>query len=179
VLSPSEPRRLPLAGFVAAAALLATASPARASWQDDLAAQPRWDHECLVQGYSGVVDGRLLVIAKAHCEDGRTFDAIQRDELLDFEITACTPTSRPVETSDPSALAAKTTAAPREAPPERYGARNPSSDAHCELIAIFLALALTSGGLGRLIESTPFLKVALALLGSAANGRVSDRENEP
>ena len=73
-----------------AAALLAMTSPALANWQDDLAAQLRWDHECLVEYYSGViermVDGQLLVIAKSHCEDGRTFDATQRDELEDFEI---------------------------------------------------------------------------------------------
>jgi len=78
-----------------AAALLAVASPALAAWQDDLAAQLRWDHECIVQYYSGVIerllDGKLLVIAKAHCEDGRSFDAIQRDELEDFEINECTP----------------------------------------------------------------------------------------
>lgn len=87
-----------LAGLLPAAALLVMASPARADWQDDLAAQLRWDHECLVQYYSGViermVDGQLLVIAKAHCEDGRTFDAVQRDELEDFEINECTPTEQ-------------------------------------------------------------------------------------
>jgi hypothetical protein len=87
-----------LAKPLAVAALLAAASPALANWQDDLAAQLRWDHEYLVQYYSGViermVDGQLLVIAKAHCEDGRTFDAIQRDELEDFEITECTPTEQ-------------------------------------------------------------------------------------
>jgi hypothetical protein len=87
-----------LARPLAVAALLAVASPALANWQDDLAAQLRWDHECLVQYYSGViermVDRQLLVIAKAHCEDGRTFDAIQRDELEDFEITECTPTEQ-------------------------------------------------------------------------------------
>ena len=81
-----------------AAALLAMTSPALANWQDDLAAQLRWDHECLVEYYSGViermVDGQLLVIAKAHCEDGRTFDATQRDELEDFEIKECTPTEQ-------------------------------------------------------------------------------------
>ena len=86
------------AGLLPAAALLVMTSPARADWQDDLAAQLRWDHECLVQYYSGViermVDGQLLVIAKAHCEDGRTFDAVQRDELEDFEINECTPTEQ-------------------------------------------------------------------------------------
>jgi hypothetical protein len=81
-----------------AAALLAVASAALAAWEEDLAAQLRWDYQCLVQYYSGViermVDGQLVVIAKAHCEDGRTFDAIQRDELEDFEITECTPTEQ-------------------------------------------------------------------------------------
>ena len=87
-----------LAGPLAAATLLALASPALANWQDDLAAQLRWDHNCLVQYYSGVIerliDGQMVVIAKAHCEDGRTFDAIQRNELEDFEITECTPTEQ-------------------------------------------------------------------------------------
>ena len=94
------PRMRPrmLARALAAMALSVTASPALADWQDDLAAQLRWDHGCLVQYYTGViermVDGQLLVIAKAHCEDGRTFDAIQRDELELFGITECTPTDQ-------------------------------------------------------------------------------------
>jgi hypothetical protein len=87
-----------LAALSFTAVLVAATSPARASWEDDLAAQLRWDHECLVQYYSGViermVDGQLVVVAKAHCEDGRTFDAVQRDELEDFEITECTPTEQ-------------------------------------------------------------------------------------
>lgn len=80
------------------AAVLAGASPALAEWEEDLAAQLRWDYQCQVQYYSGViermVDGELIVIAKAHCEDGRTFDAVQRDELEDFEINECTPTEQ-------------------------------------------------------------------------------------
>ena len=87
-----------LARSLAVMALSATAAPALADWQDDLAAQLRWDHGCKVQYYSGVIermiDRQLLVIAKAHCEDGRTFDAIQRDELELFEITECTPTEQ-------------------------------------------------------------------------------------
>jgi hypothetical protein len=63
-----------------------------------LATQLRWDHECPVQYYGGViermVDSQLLVIAKALCEDGRTFDAIQHDELQNFEITECMPTEQ-------------------------------------------------------------------------------------
>ena len=87
-----------LAGVLPAAALLAIASPALADWQEDLAAQLRWDHECVVQFYSGVIErlieSQMVVIAKAHCEDGRTFDAIQRNELEDFEVTECTPTEQ-------------------------------------------------------------------------------------
>ena len=41
-----------------------------------------------------MIEGQLVVIAKAHCEDGRTFDAAQRHELEDFEITECTPTEQ-------------------------------------------------------------------------------------
>ena len=91
------PGRVPAAPLCAAA-LSVLAVPAFADWQDDLAAQLRWDHDCLVQYYSGVIErmieGQLVVIAKAHCADGRTFDAIQRDELEDFEIIECTPTEQ-------------------------------------------------------------------------------------
>ena len=88
------------ASVVSAAALELTvlSAPALADWEEDLAAQLRWDHECLVQYYSGVIErmieGQLVVIAKAHCEDGRAFDATQRNELEDFEITECTPTEQ-------------------------------------------------------------------------------------
>ena len=88
------------ASVVSAAALELTvlSAPALADWEGDLAAQLRWDHECLVQYYSGVIErmieGQLVVIVKAHCEDGRTFDATQRNELEDFEITECTPTEQ-------------------------------------------------------------------------------------
>ncbi|MEM7023730.1 MAG: hypothetical protein AAF637_14230 [Pseudomonadota bacterium] len=75
--------------------LIALSGPALAEWEEDLAAQLRWDHDCKVNFYSGViervVEGNLLVIAKAHCEDGRLFDAIQHNELEEFEISECTP----------------------------------------------------------------------------------------
>jgi hypothetical protein len=84
--------------WLLALALMVIAWPARANWEDDLAAQLRWDHDCVVEFYSGVierlVEGNLVVIAKAHCEDGRTFDAIQNNELEEFEINECTPTEQ-------------------------------------------------------------------------------------
>jgi hypothetical protein len=82
----------------AAAILVASVLPALADWEEDLAAQLRWDYRCRVAYYSGVierlVEDELVVIAKAHCEDGRVFDAIQRNELEDFEIHECTPTEQ-------------------------------------------------------------------------------------
>lgn len=78
-----------------ASVLIGFAQPGLAAWQDDLAAQLRWDENCDVAFYSGVIermiDGHLVVIAKAHCQDGRVFDAIQRDEFQDFELSECTP----------------------------------------------------------------------------------------
>lgn len=98
---PSSRLRVPgraAARLLLAAGLLLPAASARADWKEDLAAQLRWDHNCLVQYYSGVIErmieGQLLVIAKVHCEDGRTFDAVQRNELEDFEISECTPTEQ-------------------------------------------------------------------------------------
>jgi hypothetical protein len=75
---------------------IALAWPAHAAgWEENLADQLRWDHDCKVTFYSGVIErviqGNLVVIAKAHCEDGRLFDAIQHNELEEFEISECTP----------------------------------------------------------------------------------------
>ena len=39
-----------------AAALIAFAAPAAADWQEDLAAQLRWDEDCKVSFYSEVVE---------------------------------------------------------------------------------------------------------------------------
>jgi hypothetical protein len=84
--------------LIAAAMVVVTPHTADADWKEDLAAQLRWDHECVVDFYSGVIermiDGQTLIIAKAHCDDGRLFDATQRDEFEDFEVTECTPTEQ-------------------------------------------------------------------------------------
>jgi len=84
--------------FLLALVMAMIAWPAQAEWEEDLAAQLRWDHNCKVSFYSGVIErvieGNLVVIAKAHCEDGRLFDATQRNELEEFEINECTPTEQ-------------------------------------------------------------------------------------
>lgn len=66
---------------------------ALAAWEEDLAAQLRWDEECTVAFISGAIertiDGEQVIIAKAHCEDGRAFDVVRRHEFEDFEVTEC------------------------------------------------------------------------------------------
>jgi hypothetical protein len=66
---------------------------AMAQWDEDLSAQLLWELDCTVTLISGAIereiDGERVIIAKAHCEDGRVFDAIRRHELDDFELTEC------------------------------------------------------------------------------------------
>ena len=85
-------RPWPLAAILTVAVHTA---PAVADWQEDLALQMQWDHDCEVSFFSNVierdVDGETVVIAKAHCVDGRVFDAIQRGAFEDFEVNECTP----------------------------------------------------------------------------------------
>lgn len=75
--------------------LLLLISPlAAADWRTDLAEQLSWEHDCEVAFLSGVlereVDGRAVVIVKAHCEDGRVFDALRQDAFEEFELKDCT-----------------------------------------------------------------------------------------
>jgi hypothetical protein len=73
---------------------LLISSAAAADWRTDLAEQLSWEQDCKVAFLSGViereVEGRAVVIAKAHCEDGRVFDALQRGEFEEFELNECT-----------------------------------------------------------------------------------------
>jgi hypothetical protein len=66
---------------------------AMADWEEELAARLLWDLNCTVALISGVIereiDGELVIIAKAHCEDGRLFDAVRRHEFEDFELNEC------------------------------------------------------------------------------------------
>jgi len=63
------------------------------TWQNDLAEQIAEERDCEVSFLSHVVErdmeGRLVVMAKVHCIDKRTFDALRMDELDQFRITLC------------------------------------------------------------------------------------------
>ena len=82
--------------LLAAMATSAVALPARADrdeWAPALTAQILDQHQCVVAFLSQVVerdvDGVEIVIAKAHCEDGRAFDVSREGILRAFEITEC------------------------------------------------------------------------------------------
>ena len=82
---------------LALAALLVGVCPlpatAQMSWQEDLAYELEQLEGCEVQFLSQVVErtvnGRQVVMAKAHCRDGRVFDASRSDQLEPFEVREC------------------------------------------------------------------------------------------
>lgn len=91
-----SPFRAIALGLLAAAALSTATSPAHADrdeWAPALTAQILDQHQCVVAFLSQVVerdvDGIEIIIAKAHCEDGRAFDVNREGILRAFEITEC------------------------------------------------------------------------------------------
>lgn len=73
-------------------ALVSTAW-AQSGWEDDLAMEIDLAEHCKVAYFSHVVErtveGRKLVMAKAHCEDQRVFDAMRPDEFEPFRFNEC------------------------------------------------------------------------------------------
>ncbi len=67
---------------------------ALASWEEDLTAEIQDLHNCDVAFLSQVVErevrGERLVMAKVHCLDGRTFDAVRISDYDLFEFRECT-----------------------------------------------------------------------------------------
>ncbi len=63
------------------------------AWQSELAEQIAEEQDCEVGFLSHVIerdlDGRLVVMAKVHCTDKRTFDALRTDQFELFRITLC------------------------------------------------------------------------------------------
>jgi len=86
---PVDLRRLAVIVAVLAAV---GAAPAHAQWQQELTEEIREALGCEVEFLTEViertVDGQRHVMAKVHCRDRRTFDAIRRgdDEFFEFHI---------------------------------------------------------------------------------------------
>lgn len=72
---------------------------AQEGWQTDLANEILLMEDCevsfLTQVIERTVDGRQVVMAKAHCVDGRTFDALREDTFAAFAFTICQPEEAP------------------------------------------------------------------------------------
>lgn len=96
---PHRPNSLLVPTLVLVAALSLGAGAVQAAWQDDLAAEIQATKGCKVAYLSQVVersvDGRQVVFAKAHCEDGRVFDATRTDLVEPFTFTECQPAAQP------------------------------------------------------------------------------------
>jgi hypothetical protein len=89
-------RALPAAAAASCAALLAAAALAQESnWQALASSLLMSEKNCEVQFYSGVVerviDGKHLVIAKAHCKDKRAFDVARNSQFEPFTFKECQP----------------------------------------------------------------------------------------
>jgi hypothetical protein len=72
----------------------ATSEAEQNGWQRVLSADIEFEHGCEVAYLSQVVerevDGDLMVVAKVHCVDQRTFDAIRMRSADAFEFKECT-----------------------------------------------------------------------------------------
>lgn len=62
-------------------------------WEPDLVWQLEEEHACVVSYLTNVierkVDERLVVFARAHCDDGRAFDAVREDVFSLFVVRPC------------------------------------------------------------------------------------------
>ncbi len=90
---------LPFLVAMALAGAPGTPLLAQSSWEEDLAAEILIMEDCTVSFLSQIVerqiDGRSLIMAKVHCEDGRTFDATREDSFAAFDFRACEPEEEP------------------------------------------------------------------------------------
>lgn len=91
-----------LAAALGLAALVGTdpgAGMAQIDWQSDLAAEILILEDCevgfLTQVIEREIDGREVVMAKVHCTDGRTFDALREDAFAAFDFSICEPEDEP------------------------------------------------------------------------------------
>ena len=62
-------------------------------WADELALQIKAAHDCDVALLAQVLERQskdgLFIMAKVHCEDGRTFDAVKPSDSLLFTFNKC------------------------------------------------------------------------------------------
>lgn len=84
---------LGLVAGLGAAALLAPLAAVAQEWQKQLSDQVLSEYNCEVSFLSQVaereVNGDLVVLAKVHCVDKRTFDAYRDSSFKPFEIHPC------------------------------------------------------------------------------------------
>ena len=71
------------------------AQPAAADWQAELSDQILAHHRCELAFLTQVMERPAatgtMVAAKAHCVDGRSFDALRAGDFEPFTLELCTP----------------------------------------------------------------------------------------
>lgn len=91
----AQQRAVVVVACILAFASTGPAATAEVTWQEQLTRQIGIQHDCEVAFISNVLEqrtnGDLIIFAKVHCEDKRTFDAHRaRTEDL-FQIKTCPP----------------------------------------------------------------------------------------
>ena len=81
------------ASALAAATVIAPAVAEQSDWEPELSDQLAEEKECELDYLTGViekeVDGIPVVIGRAHCKDGRSFDIARNDPFEPFELKLC------------------------------------------------------------------------------------------
>jgi hypothetical protein len=94
------PVRLAIASIPAVIGLAAAGvAMAQGTWEQNLEDEILIMEDCEVSFLTQVVEreieGRRVIMAKAHCVDGRTFDATRDDDFAAFEFRICEPETEP------------------------------------------------------------------------------------
>jgi hypothetical protein len=82
--------------FLAAIVIMSSSAlPQTEKWETDLATQLQSEHKCtlnyLTSTRNFILLGRETLETKAHCIDGRAFDATRSDDPKQFDIKKCSP----------------------------------------------------------------------------------------
>ncbi len=81
------------AGAFAAAAATSPAIAEQSDWEPELTDQLIEEKECELDYLTGVIEkevnGIPVVIGRAHCKDGRSFDVARNDPFEPFELKLC------------------------------------------------------------------------------------------
>ncbi len=81
------------ASALGAATVIAPALAEQSDWEPELSDQLAEEKECQLDYLTGVIEkevnGIPVVIGRAHCKDGRSFDIARNDPFEPFDLKLC------------------------------------------------------------------------------------------